>query len=389
MARVPIIGIGAICAAGNDAVTGYRVIKKAQDCLKPLSLFESDLRAPPLCGQVQEDLTKLIGVTPENRSIGLALCAVNEALAPVKDRCGLKLGIVLATTVGGMNRSEKFYRKFKTDPGHARHAATELAYHEPGAITGWLANHIGAEGLFTLSTACSTGLHAIGMAKRLIENGMYDMCLAIGVDALSLLTIRGFASLMLIDFTGCKPFDKRRVGISLGEGAAAMLLASSGAAQKLNIRPLATISGWGAGADGHHMTAPHPEGRGAIASTRAALGEAMLEPGEIDMIAAHGTATPDNDVAEIKAMKAIFDPLPPFCSMKRTIGHTLAASGILEAVFSIGALNDNYIPATAGFELMDDAIGVAPCAGIYKPLHNILKNSFGFGGNNASIILSK
>jgi 3-oxoacyl-[acyl-carrier-protein] synthase-1 len=381
--------MGAVCAAGIGVDRGYAAVKKARDCLTPLSLFESGLKEVPLCGQVRDDIAGHIGFTPENRSMGLALCAVVEALAVVREFRHLRLGIVLATTVAGMNRSELFYKEFRTNPDHARKAAAELACHEPGAVTGWIASHVRAEGFHSISTACSTGLHAVGMAKRLIENHSYDLCLAVGVDALSFLTLRGFASLMLIDFTGCKPFDRRRVGISLGEGAGALLLASADAAKECGLEPLAWVSGWGASADAHHMTAPHPEGRGAIEATRAALLEAQLEPGDIGMIAAHGTATPDNDFAEIRAMKTVFDPMPQFCSMKRTLGHTLAASGALETVFAVCALNDNYIPATAGFEQPDEKIAALPCAGMEKPLNHILKNSFGFGGNNASVVLSK
>ena len=288
-----------------------------------------------------------------------------------------------------MTRSELFYRELRNNPDYIKNADKELTHHEPTALSSYLASNLNASGFHTISTACSTGLHAIGMAKRLIEQNRYDLCLAVGVDALSLLTLRGFASLMLIDFTGCKPFDKRRVGISLGEGAGALLLGSDKAVEQLNITPVAAVSGWGASADCHHMTAPHPEGDGAIRATAAALKEACVDPSDISMIAAHGTGTPDNDISEIKAMRALFDPMPPFCSMKGTLGHTLAASGALEAVFAVCALNDNRVPATAGFEVPDEAVGAEPSPGEEKELRHILKNSFGFGGNNATVVISK
>ncbi len=389
MSSIPIIGMGAVSAAGYGVSKGYEAVSKGLDCLTPLSLFNAALKEIPLCGQVAEDPSSKFSFPVPNRSIGLALWAVQEALRPVGEKNNLRLGIVLATTVAGMTRSELFYRELRDNPDYSKNASSELAFHEPTAVTGFLANQVNAHGFHSISTACSSSLHALGMAKRLIENNVYDLCLAVGVDALSILTIRGFASLMLIDFSGCKPFDVRRVGISLGEGAGALLLASEKAAVQLDISPIAGMAGWGASADGHHMTAPHPEGAGAIRATNAALMEAGITTADIDMVAAHGTATPDNDVSEIKAMRTLFDPLPPFYSMKRTLGHTLAASGSLETVFAVCALNENKIPATAGFEQPDETINAQPSSGEEKKLRYILKNSFGFGGNNAVIVLSK
>lgn len=389
MSSIPIIGMGAVCAAGYGVARGYAAVSQGKDCLSPLSLFDAALKEIPLCGQVAEDPAQKFSCTVPNRSAGLALWAMREALEPVPQRNGLRLGMVVATTVAGMTRSELFYRELRDNPDSCKKASGELAYHEPTAISGFLARQVNVQGFHSISTACSTSLHALGMAKRLIENDIYDLCLAVGVDALSLLTIRGFASLMLVDFAGCKPFDRRRVGISLGEGAGVLLLASPKAADRFGIQPLAGMAGWGASADGHHMTAPHPEGEGAKQATAAALNEAGIEPSAITMIAAHGTATPDNDISEITAMRALFDPLPPFCSMKRTLGHTLAASGSLETVFAVCALNENRIPATAGFEEADEAINAQPSPGEEKELGYILKNSFGFGGNNAVVVLAK
>jgi 3-oxoacyl-(acyl-carrier-protein) synthase len=136
------------------------------------------------------------------------------------------------------------------------------------------------------------------------------------------------------------------------------------------------------------MTAPHPEGEGARKAIENALRDAGVSPAEIDLVVTHGTATPDNDLAEIKALTQVFDPLPAFCSMKRTLGHTLAASGALEAVFAVKALEEGAFPGTGGFEQLDEAIGIAPVTAGRGKIRNVLKNSFGFGGNNATLILS-
>ncbi len=387
MTAIPIIGLGAVCAAGNSVETAYPKVAEGADGLSGLSLFDSGLKQVPPCGQVDTTSLGDFAAKAPNRTTGLALHAVNESLRSVPDRTGLRLGLVYATTVGGITRSELFYRRLRTDESVAAEAARELAYHEPTAGAGFLARAVGADAVYTMSTACSTGLHAIGLAARMICRGRVDMCIAVGADALSLLTLRGFAALMLVDFTGCKPFDARRLGISLGEGAGALLMASPKTAERFGgIR--AWVSGWGAGADCRHMTAPHPEGEGARKTVESALRDAKLVPADIDLIATHGTATPDNDISEIKAMNKVFNHLPPFCSMKRTLGHTLAASGALEAVFAVKALEEGAYPGTGGFEQLDEAIGVAPVSAGRGSIRNVLKNSFGFGGNNAALILT-
>jgi 3-oxoacyl-(acyl-carrier-protein) synthase len=389
MSAIPIIGLGAVSSAGIGVNAGFLAVSSGDDLLSPLSLFNCGLKEPPQCAQITADITKILGFTTPNKTIGMAMIAAREATAPIKERKGLRLGIVGATTVSGMTRSELFYQEYLKDPSIINKAPSELAAHEPAAFTGFLGQKISADGIHTVSTACSSGLHAIGMAKRLIEAGEYDLCLAIGSDALSILTIRGFASLLLLDSHGCRPFDKNRAGISLGEGAGAMLLASSKAVDILKVSPIAYVMGWGASADCHHMTAPHPEGAGAKAAVAAAIKESNIKPADIDYIAAHGTGTPDNDFSEIAAMKSLFNPVPPFCSMKRTLGHTLAAAGILEAVFAVKSLSENMIPKSGGFGEVDDKIGLSPSIGYKKEIKTVLKNSFGFGGNNAAVVFSK
>jgi 3-oxoacyl-[acyl-carrier-protein] synthase-1 len=387
MPAIPVIGMGTVCSAGYGVHTGFAAVSEGKDGCVPLSVLDTGLKQTPLCGEVKERSQETLEAP--NATTGFALHAAREACEKLPQNHGLRLGLVLATTVAGMTRSEQFYRTLRENADVVRQAAGILAFHEPTAVSGVVAARINACGFHTISTACSTGLHAVGMAKRLIEHDVYDLCCAVGADALSLLTVRGFARLMLIDFDGCKPFDKRRVGISLGEGAGALLLASAAAQEKLGIEPAGYVAGWGASADGYHMTAPHPEGRGARRAVEKALEEAQVAPEDIGFIAAHGTATPDNDVAEIKAMQSIFSKLPPFGSMKRSLGHTLAASGALEAVFALQAMQESIILPTAGFEQTDDAIGIAPSAKKQADMRHVLKNSFGFGGNNAAVVFSR
>lgn len=388
MSGVSIVGIGAVSAAGINLNDAYKKVSSGESALSPLSLFESGLKENPLAGELSEDPQKVLSYDTPNRSTALAMISIEQAMKGIDSLDNLNLGLFTATTVGGMTDSELFYDEYLKNKSVSEKGSKIFSNHEPSSMTGFIADRVGAAGFHTLSTACSTSLHSLGMAKRSIENGTYDLALAVGVDALSILTIRGFASLMLVDSSGCKPFDKKRLGITIGEGAGTLLLASEKAIKELGLKKIALMSGWGASADCYHMTAPHPEGEGACNAANSALSEAGLDAKDIDMIIAHGTATPDNDISESKAIKALFNEIPPFTSMKGVLGHTLAASGTLEVVYAIMAMEENRVPKSAAFEDMDDDIGIAPSSGVDKEINHFMKNAFGFGGNNAVVIIS-
>ncbi|MBN1575930.1 MAG: hypothetical protein JW913_05220 [Chitinispirillaceae bacterium] len=383
-----IAGTGAVCAAGNGVDTGCDALRSGCDYLKTYFHPDWPTVAAPLCATVECDLDVLTGREGLFRTLALARVAVDEAMQAFPAREGLRCAVVAATTVGGISQTERAYKNFRLDHNYLPSLAVESAVHEPAVLAAELCRKIKGCGFHTVSTACSSSLHAIGMAKRLIEKGYYDACLVIGADALCITTVRGFGSLTLLDPVGCRPFDRDRAGISLGEAAGAMLLAAPQVKKRFPEPMLAIVNGWGASSDCYHMTAPHPQGNGARAAIEAALAEAALAPGAIDGIVAHGTGTPDNDRAEIAALKTVFPHLPPFCSMKRTLGHTLAASGILEAVFAVQMIREGFIPPTTGFSAVDEQIGAAPSPGRAVTLRHVLKNAFGFGGNNAAIILS-
>lgn len=388
MSGVSIVGTGAISAAGLNADEAFKHISEGKTALQPLSLFDSGMKINPLAGEISEDPQKLLPYKTPNRSTALAMLAVEQSLCDISSLKGLKLGLFNATTVGGMTESELFYDEYLKDKSVAQKASEIFSNHEPASMSSFIAQKIGACGFHTLSTACSTSLHSLGLAKRAIENGTYDLAIALGVDGLSILTMRGFASLMLVDPGGCKPFDKKRLGITIGEGAGALLLASDKAVEELNLNVKAKVLGWGASADCYHMTAPHPDGEGALNAAKMALSEAEISPDKIDMILAHGTATPDNDLAETKALSTLFDTIPPFTSLKGIIGHTLAASGTLEVVYGITAMEQGIVPPSAAFDELDDDINIAPCNGENKEINYFMKNAFGFGGNNAVTVIS-
>ena len=298
--------------------------------------------------------------------------------------------LFVGTTVGGLDRSEKEYLLSKKTN---EVIPQKFVRHEAGKLTEYLAKKYKFDKHYTISTACSSGLHAIGLAKQAIEKGVCDFAVAIGTDALCGLTQKGFDSLMLLDESGsAKPFDKNRAGIKLGEGAGGIVLVSP----KLYDEAEFFIIGSGSSCDAHHATAPHPTGDGAISAINQAIESAGIKPSDIDWICSHGTGTIDNDSAEIKAYRAVFggsptageNNIPPFMSFKGEIGHTLAASGAIETAMAIEAMRKKIIPVSKGFSEFDEEIGIAPniritdCSAKY-----ILKVSFGFGGNNAALVV--
>ncbi len=378
----PVVGTGAISSAGKGAENGYRNILKGESFLSPLSLFKWNSGEKPLVGEIS-DFDKS---SSYSRTEALATNAVEEAIADI-DLSALKVGIIVATTIGGVDQLEKEYHS--TGAESAAAGKDRYVRNEAGALSGFLAKKFNCNGFHTVSSACSSGLHAIGMARRLIETKQYDAVITVGSDALLKLTLNGFNSLLLIDPKGPHPFDADRLGISIGEAAGAVLLMSNEAAEKRAENPLCYITGWGATADAFHITAPHPDGDGAKRAITEALEDSGIKADDIDWILTHGTSTIDNDRAEIEALKSVFnDKLPPFTSIKGSIGHTLSASGSVEIVYAIEAIKAGEIPPTLGFTKIDPEIGVAPAKAGKLKLNTVLKTAFGFGGNNGALIIS-
>ncbi|MDR0304689.1 MAG: beta-ketoacyl-[acyl-carrier-protein] synthase family protein [Chitinispirillales bacterium] len=298
--------------------------------------------------------------------------------------------LLVGTTVGGVDRTEKEYLKVRN--GNEINLKN-FERHGADSMTKFLAQKYGFRRFLAISTACSSGLHAIGLAKKIVESKKSDLVVAVGADALCELTTKGFESLMLVDKNACRPFDKNRAGISLGEGGGAVILCSENFAKTTNIAPLSSdrvfIAGYGSSCDAYHATAPNPNGEGAVSAIKKAIEDANISPNDIDWICSHGTGTIDNDLAEIKAYRAVFsEKIPPFCSFKGAIGHTLAASGAIETAYVIEAMKREIIPVTAGFHQIDESIGVSPTIRkLSKKAKFVLKTAFGFGGNNAAVVI--
>jgi 3-oxoacyl-(acyl-carrier-protein) synthase len=322
------------------------------------------------------------------RTPGLALVAARQALqGAALEGAGV---LAVGTTTGGIPESERHYFQHRGQEGADDREL--LRHHAAGTVADVLASELGLTAeRHTFSTACSSSANAIGYGAARVERGA-PWALVGGVDALSRLTYAGFHSLKLLSSTACRPFGHGRTGLSLGEGAAFLLLESEERARKRGARILGYVAGWGCTADAYHITAPHPEGLGAIAAMRAALEDAGLSPKDVDYVNAHGTATPANDRAESFALGTVFGgEVPLTSSTKGATGHTLGAAGAIEAVYCVLALQAGFAPASIGLTEPDPELRVrhVPAGGVEGPLKVALSNSFGFGGNNTALVITR
>jgi len=390
--RLPVVtGLGIIAAPGCGVENVWQAVVTNREGLKPLSLFHSPRYGQLPTGEIALDLDSLGAPRRGSRSDRLGWIAAREAIKHARLDCSEKperIGIVMGSSVGGSFDSEAFLIKLIKN-GKMRPRPTR--FHECISVVDLIASEFGFLGPgIALATACSSGALAIATAADLIVQGEADTVLAGGADSLSHMTWGGFHSLLLVDAAGCRPFDAKRAGMSLGEGAAVLVIEAEETARERGANILARLTGWGASCDAHHATAPEPQGAGAAAAMKSALSRAGLAPADIDYVNAHGTGTRDNDLAETNALKSVFGPKPPpFSSVKRFFGHTLAASGAIEAVLCVEALRHQQLLPNLGFSDPDPAIGLSPVLkSDSASLANVMSNSFGFGGNNAVLVFS-
>ena len=328
-----------------------------------------------------------------SRTALLSLIAAREALdrAAIPDLARWRTGFISANTVGGMDRTENFYAEFLGNPRHGR--LREVILHECGAVTEWVADRLGIRHFHsTISTACSSSANAIGFGARMIRQGLLDVVVAGGTDALTKFTLNGFNALMILDSAFCQPFDNDRRGLNLGEGAGYVVLVSEKVAATLRATGGCVLSGFANANDAYHQTASSPDGRGSWLAMKGALQRAGLEPADIDYINLHGTGTQNNDLAEGTAIRRLFDPVyPHMSSTKSFTGHTLGASGGIEAVFSVLSIQHGLVYPNLRFETPMSELPFTPALQFLKgqPLTHVLSNSFGFGGNCTSLIFSR
>ncbi len=264
-------------------------------------------------------------------------------------------------------------------------------HHECGAVTELVADAMGIRHhVSTISTACSSGANALMYGARMIRAGMLDVVIAGGTDALTRFTLNGFNTLMILDQQNCRPFDDTRTGLNLGEGAGYVVLVSDAVAEKIS--PWCRLAGFANANDAYHQTASSPDGTGNFLAMKSALDMGGLQPADIGYINLHGTGTQNNDSSEGLAITRLFgESVPPASSTKSFTGHTLGASGGIEAVFSAWALREGIIYPNANFSVQMKELAFSPVTAFSRGngLRNVMSNSFGFGGNCSSLVFSK
>lgn len=378
-----ISGIGAVSCVGIGAPALWEAT------LKEYSGIRDGL------GTISEDATQELRASLKQSStlekpVLLAYASMVEAMRMAGwSQLNDDDGLILATTTGQIPIWENEAMHFLRGTSSAAKLTPKLRAQSLGSLRTELASLLGFRGRTLLvSSACSASTQALALASLWLSQRKVKRCLVGGVEALCNLTIEGFRSMQLLTTEATAPFDAHRKGINLSEGAAFICLETMSAK---NSRALACLTGHGMSTDGYHMTAPHPEGSGSLLAMQSALRMARLQPSDISWVHAHGTGSKHNDQSEGAAIARLFEDNEPWVSStKRIHGHALGASGALETVLCVKALEKQVVPRTSGLETPDPAIPLKkhPVANISMPIHHVLKNTLGFGGANAALVLS-
>ncbi len=402
--RVVITGLGTVNAIARNAEDFASALEQGKCGIGPISVFDTAAFRTHTGGEVRGFVAR-DEIPPDfygkrmSRSDAMAMAATLEALAdaglfPLPDDRREHTGVVIGGGAGGMLEGEAAYQRYLQGNRRSVRFSDFSAF-----CCASSADHIVSKlNLWgpktTFMTACSSGATALGYARDLIRDGMAAIVIAGGTEPLARTTYAAFNSLKAVDPEYCKPFDRDREGMSLGEGAGIMILEPLSGALRRGARIYGEIRGYGISCDANHMTAPDPEASGAVRCMRAALKDAGVDPEAVDYINAHGTATPANDRMETTAIKRLFGKRAygiPVSSTKSMIGHTLGAAGAIEAVASVLALDRGFIPPTVHSEVPDPECDLDYVTeGARKGrLNVILSNSFAFGGNNTSLVMGR
>ncbi|MCX8037820.1 MAG: beta-ketoacyl-[acyl-carrier-protein] synthase family protein [Candidatus Sumerlaeia bacterium] len=400
-ASILISGMGIVSPLGNDTASHWSAIAAGRCGIGPIDLFDTSRHRTQLGAQVRGYEPQLTAAMRALRHLSradhFALIAAAEALesagSPQHHYPADRLAVVVGAGVGGMLLTERFTADY-TRSGQAN--PLDLLPYPPNYTCDVLADFFHLRGeRATFATACSSSSMAIGWGFDLVRTGRADCALVGGSDTLCELTYAGFNSLRSVDPEPCRPFDAKRNGLSLGEGAGFLLLERAENAHARGLNPDLAMLGYAIRTECHHMTAPEPTGQGAAAVMAAALRNCGLAPADIGYINAHGTATPQNDAAEAAAILRLFSEnaatLPPVSSTKSQIGHALGAAGALEAVTTLCALRHQVLPPTVHHEQTDPQclLDVVPNRARPASFHIALSNSFAFGGNNCTLVFAR
>ncbi len=394
MSRIFVTGLGIITAIGDNVESNRQSLIHSKCGISAITLFPTKYAGVLPAGEIKIETTELSkklnankrGVT---RTDLLALHAFREAVSDAglidKELSSADTALIGATTVGGMCLTDELYHDAnKNDDG-----SEYLSSYDCGSSTLYLQSTYKVGGIVnTINTACSSSANAIMYGARLIKNGLATKVIAGGTDSLAKFTINGFNSLHILSNQPCRPFDRDRKGLNLGEGAAFIVLEKEEDCKGKKI--YAELTGYGNSNDAFHPSSISEDGEGPFLSMQRALNQAGLIAADINFINAHGTATENNDETESKAMLRLFDQPPLFASTKGYTGHTLGAAGAVEAIYSILNIHHQEIYPGVNFSVPIESTGLSPVQQ-YTPLQldHIMSNSFGFGGNCTSLIFSK
>lgn len=399
--NIAITGEGIVSAIGLNKQEVLQALQEGRTGIGEMKYLQSIHHELPV-GEVDlsnEQMKKMLGIPSEqmmSRTSLMGMLAIDQALkeahvdiANLKSRKldgkPLRIVLVSGTTVGGMDITELCFDQLENQTN-----VEFLQHHDCGNCTQLMADHFGIfDEVTTLSTACSSAANAIMFGARLLKAGETDLVVAGGTEALSRFHLNGFNSLMILDHEQCRPFDATRAGLNLGEGAAFLVLESEEMAQQRKITPHAYLTGYGNACDAFHQTASSENGEGAYLAMTEALAMAQLSAKDIQYVNAHGTGTPNNDQSESVSLKRVFgDKMPMVSSTKSFTGHTTSASGSIETVICLLAMQHHFVPANLGWKNPMEN-GILPTMGIQNAdLENVLCNSFGFGGNDSSLLIS-
>lgn len=392
-----VAGTGIISAIGNNVAECLDALENERAGMGQMYYFDSVHRQRLPVAEIKlsnEELSVLAGLPKtKSRTALLSMIAAKEALtdAGIENLTSLRIGFISANSVGGMDKTEKFFTEFLPDNSKGR--LRDVINHECGSVTELVADALGIKDyITTISTACSSSANSIFFGARLIKNNILDVVVAGGTDSLTKFTLNGFNTLMILDEKFCQPFDENRRGLNLGEGAGYIVLVSEKVSATLKKKPVVKLSGYHNANDAYHQTASSPDGTGSFLAMTGALKKSGLSPGEIDYINLHGTGTQNNDIAEGTAIKRLFNsPYPKMSSTKTFTGHTLGASGGIEAVFSVLSLQKGIVYPNLRLEtpMKDLPFNVETKFSKNIEVKHVLSNSFGFGGNCSSLIFSK
>lgn len=389
---VSICACGCICSAGKDTRSCYETMLNGdvQPTFAPDFSYDQPMHSP-VFAVPEEWLEKKDQNPPLTETMQLLFPAVDEALTQsgltAEQLATFKVGSCIGTSTGASLNFKSFYQEWR-EGGEPDLAVIESYLHcNPAAA---VADKYGLSGpVQTVTNACSSGTDAIGIAASWIRQGLCDLVIAGGADALSGISYTGFSRLMITSPEKCRPFDKDRQGLNLGEGAAVLILASEEVMQNLALDSIAEVMGYGTCCDAHHLTAPHPEGTGLKQAITESLERSGITANEIDFINVHGTGTENNDRIEGQVIHELF-PATPFTGTKGFTGHTLGAAGAIEAVMTVMALQNGQIMPTRGFhEAAPEAQAIPVTKKVDLDAQYALSDSLAFGGNNSALVFKK